>query len=68
MQSHAVNDSLKRKSPVGILLERARRNRYGDGPYLQGHVFRDRVNPIAVLTHGEGFVQLEAPRTDFELC
>ena len=56
LQAHAVDDPLKRKSSVGILFERARRNRYGEGANLQGHVFRDRVNPIGVPTQGEGFL------------
>ena len=60
LQAHAVDSPLKRKSSVGILFERTGRNRYGEGANLQGHVFRDRVSPIAVLTQGEGFVQIEA--------
>ena len=52
-------------------MERARWNRYGEGANLQGHVFRDRVNPIAVPSQGEEFVQIEArrgPCLDFQLC
>jgi hypothetical protein len=32
LQAHAVDDPLKRKSSVGIQFERARRNRYREGP------------------------------------
>ena len=48
LQTHAVNAPLKRKSSVGILFEGARRNPYGEGPNLQGHVFREGVNRIAI--------------------
>jgi hypothetical protein len=70
LQAHAVDSSLKGKSSVGILCERTGRNRYREAANLEGHVFGDRVNPIAVLTQGEGFVQIEArrrPCADFEL-
>jgi len=40
----------------------ARGNCYGEGANLQGHFFCDRVNPIGVLTQGEGFIQIEARR------
>src|SRR4029077_13207684 len=40
LQAYVVDDPLKLKPSVGILFERARRNRYGERPNLQGHVFR----------------------------
>jgi hypothetical protein len=67
LQAHSVDDPLKRKSSMGNLLEGTRRNRYGEGANLQGHVFGQRVNPIAVRTQGEGFLQIEAPLRNFEL-
>jgi hypothetical protein len=66
--SWCVDGPIKRKSFVGILFKGARRNRYGVGPNLQGHVFREGVNPIGVRTQGEGLIQIEAPCVDFELC
>jgi hypothetical protein len=57
-----LNDPLKHKSSLGNLLEGARRNRYGEGASLQGHVFGQRVNPIGVRAQGEGFLQIEARR------
>jgi hypothetical protein len=47
---------------LGFFLNEPAGISYGEGANLQGHVFRERVNPIAVLTQGEGFVQIEARR------
>src|SRR5260221_7820053 len=67
LKFHVIDDPLKVKSSVGLLLERTRRNRYGEGPNLQGYVFRDRVNPFAVRAQGEGLLQIEAMLCNFEL-
>ena len=67
LQFHVIDDPLKVKSSVGLLLEGTRRNRYGKGANLQGHVFGQRVNPIGVRAQGEGFLQFEAMLCNLEL-